>query len=175
MSNIEKIKAEIERMHQEAVLAACGNDTDWLRSRIGTCVDILAFIDSLPEEDLYAEVGDTEEDYIKRSMAKVNECREMTCKESLQVQETCKENQDSLTSDLEEAAKDYAILPMDVGDGRVCIDKKKERAFIAGAKWMESQMPMPEDTVIFMKGVAEGRRLEREDRNDDNLPRYYGD
>ena len=27
---------------------------------------------------------------------------------------------------LEKAAKDYAILPMDVGDGRVCIDKKEE-------------------------------------------------
>lgn len=76
---------------------------------------------------------------------------------------------------MEKAAKNYAILPMDVGDGLVCRDKKKERAFIAGAKWMESQMPMPEDTVIFMKGVEEGRRLEREDRNDDNLPRYYGD
>lgn len=50
MTKVQAIKAEIERMHQEAVLAACGNDTDWLRSRIGTCVDILAFIDSLPEE-----------------------------------------------------------------------------------------------------------------------------
>ena len=50
MSNIKLIKAEIERMHQEAVLAACGNPTDWLRSRIGTCGDILAFIDSLPED-----------------------------------------------------------------------------------------------------------------------------
>lgn len=27
----------------------------------------------------------------------------------------------------------------------------------------QSQMPMPEDTVLFQKGVAEGRRLERED------------
>ena len=43
------------------------------------------------------------------------------------------------SEDLEEAAKDYAILPMDVGDGRVCIDKKEERAFIAGAKWMEGR------------------------------------
>ena len=49
MSDIELIKAEIVRMHQEAVLAACGNHTDWLQSRIGTCVDILAFIDSLPK------------------------------------------------------------------------------------------------------------------------------
>ena len=35
--------------------------------------------------------------------------------------------------------------------------------FIAGAEWQASQMPMPEDTVLFNKGVAEGRRLERED------------
>lgn len=34
---------------------------------------------------------------------------------------------------------------------------------IAGAEWQASQMPMPEDTVLFNKGVAEGRRLERED------------
>ena len=51
MSDIkELIRQEIIRMHQEAVLASYGNDTDWLRSRIGTCVDILDFIDSLPEE-----------------------------------------------------------------------------------------------------------------------------
>lgn len=31
------------------------------------------------------------------------------------------------------------------------------------AEWQASQMPMPEDTVLFNKEVAEGRRLERED------------
>ena len=36
-------------------------------------------------------------------------------------------------------------------------------AFIAGWKCRDDQMPMPEDTVLFNKGVAEGRRLERED------------
>lgn len=50
MSDIEKIRQEIDRMHQQAVLAAYGNLTDWLKSRIATCVDILAFIDHLPEE-----------------------------------------------------------------------------------------------------------------------------
>ena len=33
----------------------------------------------------------------------------------------------------------------------------------AGAEWQASQMPMPEDTVLFNKGVAEGRRLEKAD------------
>ena len=31
--------------------------------------------------------------------------------------------------------------------------------FIAGWKCRDDQMPMPEDTVLFNKGVAEGRRL----------------
>lgn len=38
---------------------------------------------------------------------------------------------------------------------------------------MANQMPMPEDTVIFQKGVAEGRRLEREDNNK-ALAEMYG-
>ena len=36
-------------------------------------------------------------------------------------------------------------------------------AFIARWKCRDDQMPMPEDTVLFNKGVMEGRRLERED------------
>ena len=31
------------------------------------------------------------------------------------------------------------------------------------AEWQKSQMPMPEDTVIFQKGIAEGKRLMMED------------
>ena len=38
-----------------------------------------------------------------------------------------------------------------------------EIGFIEGAEWAREQMPMPEDTVLFQKGVEEGRRLERED------------
>jgi len=123
MSNIEKIRQEIIKMRELAAISAVGNHTDWLESRIATCGDILAFIDSLPEE--------------------------------------------KPSEDLEEAAQDYAILPMDVGDGRVCIDKKEERAFIAGAEWQAKQLlkgsPLPEDTVLFQKGVEEGRRLEKDD------------
>ena len=58
---------------------------------------------------------------------------------------------------LEEAANEYA------GDSTGFIDMTAYRAFIAGAEWQASQMPMPKDTVLFQKGVAEGRRLERED------------
>jgi hypothetical protein len=43
------IRDKIERMHQEAVLAAIGNETDWLRSRIGTLVDVLDIIEKTKE------------------------------------------------------------------------------------------------------------------------------
>lgn len=61
---IATIRAEIERMHQEAVLTAIGNETEWLRSRIGTLVDIMAFFSTfeadhtpLPEDTVLFNKG----------------------------------------------------------------------------------------------------------------------
>lgn len=81
-----------------------------------------------------------------------------------------------ISEDLEEAARRYSDGPECSWVGKSAL----EYAFIAGAEWQKSQTPMPEDTVIFMKGVAEGRRLEREEREEnkrkeDELPRFYGD
>ena len=59
---------------------------------------------------------------------------EETCKDSLQVQETCKENADSFTG-LEEAADKYA------SDGSIgFIDMTAYNAFIDGAKWQAKQL-----------------------------------
>lgn len=42
-----------------------------------------------------------------------------------------------------------------------------ERAYLAGADWQAERLlkasPMPEDTVIFQKGIEEGKRLMMED------------
>ena len=51
---------------------------------------------------------------------------------------------------LEEAAREYATLPMDVGDRKICIDKCKRNAFMAGAKWQAEQ---DDRDVIFWKGM----------------------
>ena len=106
MSNIEKIGKEIERRKNICEGIFERESDTYYQGKAVAYGELLAFIDSLPEEDLYAEVGDTEEDYIKRSMAKVNECRKMICEDSLQVPETCKENAESFTS-LEEVLKRY--------------------------------------------------------------------
>ena len=39
-----------------------------------------------------------------------------------------------------EAARKYATLPMDVGEGKVCIDRRKCDAFIAGAEWHKNAL-----------------------------------
>jgi len=70
-------------------------------------------------------------------------------------EEKCKENLDSFTGDLNNELENYY--------GRVPDDDDKINAARHFAEWGASQMPMPEDTVIFMKGVEEGRRLEKDD------------
>ena len=66
---------------------------------------------------------------------------------------------------LEEAAYKYSFDSRPSIYGQVDVID----AFKAGAEWQASQMPMPEDTVLFNKGVAEGRRLEREDMMKDAI------
>lgn len=152
MSNIEKIKAEIERL--ENMDYPC--DTFEQATGFYNALDRISnFIDSLPEDDPLNDPRFGEGFDAGRAVQRIFD-----------------ETEEKPSEDLKEAAEKYADEEMMSG--------LAERAFIAGAKWMESQMPMPEDTVIFMKGVEEGRRLEREDREEnkrkeDELPRFYGD
>ena len=39
----------------------------------------------------------------------------------------------------------------------------EDHAFLAGADWQKEHTPLPEDTVLFNKGVAEGKRLMMEE------------
>lgn len=80
--------------------------------------------------------------------------------------------QEETPTDLEEAAEEFAEGEWDGevvdADGNPLYAQDEiEYAFKAGAEWQAKQLiqgaPMPEDTVLFNKGVAEGRRLERED------------
>lgn len=99
-------------------------------------------------------------------------CEVEICKDSLQVPETCKENMDSFTS-LEEAAEEYrreslkkSVIPQIDGPVSEYIGSIKA-AYIAGAKWQANQFlkgsPLPEDTVLFQKGIEEGKRLMMEE------------
>ncbi len=76
-------------------------------------------------------------------------------------------SQPSLPSNLDEAAEEYeknhTYQRYDGGGFTPEYDATLAEAFIAGVEWQAKQMPIPEDTVLFQKGVEEGRRLERDD------------
>jgi len=63
---------------------------------------------------------------------------------------------------LEEAAITFATDTLPFGEGTY-VDGGEYRGFIAGAQWQAKQMPAPEDTVLFQRGVEEGKRLMMED------------
>lgn len=115
MSNIEKIRQEIKRRKKENMYV----DLPMSIGRYYEDRDILAFIDSLPEE--------------------------------------------KPSEDLEEVAARYELENRQSMLSSVDIVD----AFIAGAEWQKKELlkgsPLPEDTVLFQKGIEEGKRLMMED------------
>lgn len=75
---------------------------------------------------------------------------------------------DKIDKSPEEAAKKY----LDSLFGKGKHNDFNIHLFIAGWKCRDDQMPMPEDTVLFQKGVVEGRRLEKEDMLGDAVEGY---
>lgn len=133
MTNIEKIRQEIERLKKWSE----SSKKEWIDEgynqnafaedcRIESFDKLLAFIDSLPEE--------------------------------------------KPSDDLEEAADEYADkhgfrVPYD-GSNNYYDDvdiKASKEGFLAGAEWQKKHSPLPEDTVLFQKGVEEGKRLMMEE------------
>lgn len=53
-SIVKGIREEVEKIRNEAAQESIGNKTEWLKSRVATCVDILTALDSL-DDDLNSE------------------------------------------------------------------------------------------------------------------------
>ena len=68
------------------------------------------------------------------------------------------EEKSEIPKDLEEAANKFAVFY----DQGTC-DGIAQDCFKAGAKWQADHTPLPEDTVLFNKGVEEGKRLMMEE------------
>lgn len=73
------------------------------------------------------------------------------------------------SENLKEAAEEYAYrgIPDEIKQNVKPIADEIIKQFIAGAEWQANQLlkgsPLPEDTVLFQKGVEEGRRLEKDE------------
>jgi len=87
----------------------------------------------------------------------------------------------SLPSDVEEAAKEYAYqgIPEEMKSELKPIGDEVIKNFKAGAEWQAERFlkgsPMPEDTVIFQKGIEEGKRLMTEDAVEGTVCKGDGD
>lgn len=53
-----------------------------------------------------------------------------------------------------------------------CTLSAYEVGYIEGAEWAREQMPLPEDTLIFRKGVEEGKRLMMEEAVEADVNTY---
>lgn len=73
---------------------------------------------------------------------------------------------ESVNEDLEEASEEYMQL-VKARFLRTLEHPTAKDCFIAGAEWQAERLlkgsPMPEDTVIFQKGIEEGKRLMMEE------------
>lgn len=156
MSNIEKIRKEIERRKKENMYV----DLPMSIGRYYEDRDILAFIDSLPEEKATCKTCGFYENNCPFIRGKLIPYPNKVCKDYTY---SAMKEQEKPSDDLEEAAARYErenrqsiLSSVDIVD-----------AFIAGAEWQARQLlkgsPLPEDTVLFQKGVEEGKRLMMED------------
>ena len=158
-SILSKIRQEIERRMKIYKESNYG-----ISLRYQELEELLSFLDTLSEEPDIPEFPETFEICLYDSRTPDNEkCTECST--------TCSVRKEEPDKNLEEAAEEkYPVFwksyPKDGivrSESSYDTNKQCRDAFIAGAEWQASQMPMPEDTVLFQKGVAEGRRLERED------------
>lgn len=147
MDKIARVRQEIERRYKEFD----GKTGDIATASRLAYLDVISFLDTLSEEPNTPEFPETFEICLYDGRTPDNE-------KYTECSTTCSVRKEEPDKSLEEAAEEY------IEKGRYLPEAFFVRpAFIAGAEWQASQMPMPEDTVLFNKGVAEGRRLERED------------
>ena len=169
---IEKVRAEVNRLKKQLVRGACAAQIQMETSCKDEAYDeMLSILSDLEkeceekptnidfEQELYKHFGQVKDFTLGMQIGKY--FYELGCRRTAEkydeIEYKRQRAEESVPSDLEEAAAEYA------SDSTGFIDMTAYRAFIAGAEWQASQMPMPKDTVLFQKGVAEGRRLERED------------
>lgn len=77
-----------------------------------------------------------------------------------------------IPKDLAIAAESFAFGSLDEVVLYGCTLSGRRACFIAGAKWQADHAPLPEDTVLFNKGVEEGKRLMMEEAVEADVNTY---
>ena len=165
MTTIEKIKAELERLKND--WASLDDDlTDTMVAEYDYLLDFLSILEEsekpMNQEDLEKEIDRYffplhPVDIQEEPFTQMDKCARHFAQWGAEHAKGSSE----IPKDLEEAAMNY-IAPIENEDGLKVINfsgQDIKDAFIAGAKWQAEHQPLPEDTVIYQKGVEEGKRL----------------
>lgn len=178
--NIKKIRAMVEGMLSQMEESKY---SEWWDGVYNSCKGILSLLSGL-EKSLPAKVADGEvlEEEINRtyhdgSVADTSDIDHVTyeniaehfydlgCRRTAEKYDEIEYNRQrasgssEIPKDREEAAREYAFNNAEDG-GEVL---PRHLGFIAGSKWQTDHTPLPEDTVLFNKGVEEGKRLMMEE------------
>lgn len=160
------IKAEIERLKATNPSEYNYQNAEGYVWALG---DILSFLSTLENKSARQRLAE---------WSKTPEGRESYEKVAEEMRREADESGSSeIPNDLEEAAEEYVweVMENDYdGPSELCRKMSHyakiddfyaglREFFIAGAKWQADHTPLPEDTVIFNKGVAEGKRLMMEE------------
>lgn len=168
---IQAIKAEIER-HLNSATEHQNANPDMPKYRWylyegekELCTDLLGYIDdSLESEKPIEELEEEIREYMSNEdnnpfdwdWRDKRDCARHFAKWGAEHAKI--ESENPVPTDLEEAAEEYSKK---VSDGHNYRDLRV--GFIAGYKYHADHTPLPEDTVLFNKGVEEGKRLMMEE------------
>lgn len=163
MSNIEKIRQEIERRKNICEGIFERESDTYYQGKAVAYGELLAFIDSLPDE---SKVDVT--DFCKPIDPGIAQCIADNWWEMLGEEETPSEDLKDAAARYERENRQSILSSVDIVD-----------AFIAGAEWQARQLlkgsPLPEDTVLFQKGVEEGKRLMMEEAVEGDIVKTIND
>lgn len=137
---IATIRAEIERQKEKAEKRPHATPLEGFEciGKIKVCNELLSFLSTLESE--------------KPVPNGLEEAATITLDEAESVA-------DEYTGFLEKGLIENQPRPI---GGKWFIEYARKR-FITGAEWQAEHAPLPEDTVLFNKGVEEGKRLMMED------------
>lgn len=157
----DQIRAEIERQKEinEKLL-----DGQLRAGCLYAFNQVLSFIDTLPEQPVEETpepyTGVYGEAYLQEKIAKATKSWEGVDVDKMLAE--CRGYEQPVEGLEEEIDRLWESFSEEMSGPHNLFDmyRRLARHF---AEWGMNQCPLPEDTTIFLKGVAEGRRLEKDD------------
>ena len=162
MDKIALIKAEIERLYNDKSYS----EDRWDMGYDCACEDIMSFLSTLESEEPDKSLEEAANNYLDGVYGKLPHSDLHIAIFIAGAKWQVEQFEKNRLAACEKQTKEEYDREMEFA---VSIIEKEHRqptfsdAINYGIEWQKKQIPMPEDTVLFNKGVAEGKRLMMEE------------